>query len=282
MIELSVVIPVFNEAPYLEACLRALDRQTLSRRRFEVIVVDNGSTDGTLEILAEWADVRRLDEPRRDPYLARNRGIEAAAGEIIAFTDADCAAAPDWLERIERAFRRDRADIAVGRLAYPETASVWLQRYADYYDTKTRWSFETPSRECMYGHGGNMAVRASLFDALGLFPPMPCVGDTEILHRAVDELESPELCYLADAVVTHLEVERLADLLPKLGRYGRYADAVRRATNYRTLNLGERLGVTARCIREHRYGAVEILALLGVLGMGIWSFERGRHGRTAP
>lgn len=279
MIELSVVIPAFNEERYLGACLRALDEQTLSRRRFEVIVIDNGSTDATLEILEGWPRVRPLAEPRRDPYLARNRGIEAARGAIIAFTDADCAAAPDWLERIERAFRREDVDIAVGRLAYPGTASRWLRRYADYYDTKTRWTFESRGRECLYGHGGNMAVRASLFQTLGPFPPMPCVGDTEILHRAVAELETPVLRYLDDAVVTHLEVERLTDLLPKLGRYGRYADAVQRSTGYRTLSLRERLGVMVRCVRTHRYGVADTFRLLGALGLGVWSFERGRLGR---
>ncbi len=282
MIDLSVVIPAFNEERYLGACLRALDQQTLSRRRFEVIVVDNGSTDGTLEIVEGWPGVRCLAEPCRDPYLARNRGIEAARGSIIAFTDADCAAAPDWLERIEGAFRREAVDIAVGRLAYPGSASVWLRRYADYYDTKTRWTFESRGRECMYGHGGNMAVRAALFHALGPFPAMPCVGDTEILHRALAELEAPVLRYLDDAVVTHLEVERFADLLPKLVRYGRYADAVQRSTGYRTLSLRERIGVMVRCARVHRYGVVDTLGLVGALGLGVWSFERGRLGRGSP
>jgi len=274
-LDFSVIIPVLNERDHIARCLASLARQKLDRERFEILVVDNGSTDGTRELLAHHPDIRVLDEPKRDPYAARNRGIDAATGRVLAFTDGDCAVDDDWLLRFERAFA-DGAEIAIGRLAYPECASVWVDRYADYYDAKTRWLFEQPGHEGLYGHAGNMAVSARVFERIGRFAELPLAGDTELLHRAPAAGEAPEVRYLDDAVATHLEVERLRDLLPKLVLYGEYSVAVGRSTRYRVLSVGERLRIALRCVRENRYRPLRVLALAVVLALGAWSFQFGR------
>ncbi|MCG8470097.1 MAG: glycosyltransferase [Gemmatimonadetes bacterium] len=274
--DFSVVIPVLNEAEHLQECLKALSLQDIGRERFEIVVVDNGSDDGTLEILEDRTDVTVLREPKRDPYIARNAGIKAARGRVIAFTDADCRVGRDWLSRIGDAFDRSGADILVGRLAYPESASFLLRRYADYYDAKTEWLFDRALRECFYGHGGNMAVRAELFDEFGLFPPLPRAGDTEILHRAVQQRSDVAIVYAREAVAVHLEVRTLAELLPKLGSYGRYSGALSSTSSYRTLTLRERLRATAHCIAMNRYGPIRTLGLLAVLAVGAARFEGGR------
>ena len=145
--DFSVLIPVLDEVDYIDECLTSLHQQRFGRDRFEIIVIDNGSTDGTLEHLERWPDVTVLHEPTRDPYAARNRGIAAAWGRILAFTDGDCRVPPDWLERLWRAFRESETAIVIGRLAYPQGCSFWLNRYADYYEAKTRWLSETPVPE---------------------------------------------------------------------------------------------------------------------------------------
>ena len=275
--DFSVVIPVLDEAAYLGACLAALDAQSVARERFEILVIDNGSTDGTIEIAESWAGVQLLHQPARDPYLARNVGIDAARGRILAFTDADCSVAPDWLARIEAAVDQGGADIVVGRLGYPDDADFWLQRYADYYDAKTQWLFDTPVPDCLYGHGGNMALRAELFERLGHFPPLPVAGDTEILHRALASPPGASIQYAPEMLVTHLEVKRLAEMLPKLASYGRYSDAVARETRYRPLTLAERLRAMGHCIVRNRYGPVRTLGLAAVLALGLVSFEGSRQ-----
>lgn len=95
----SVVIPVFNDADRLTACLNALQGQSYPRDRFEVIVVDNGSTNPVDTSLPEYRGVRVAKELRPGSYAARNRGILLSRGEVIAFTDADCIPSPDWLEQ---------------------------------------------------------------------------------------------------------------------------------------------------------------------------------------
>src|SRR5436309_2359497 len=101
--DISVVAPARNSEKFLPALCRALESQTLHPERFEVVIVDDGSTDRTSTIFTAWAsgDSRRrrlLSANGNGPAHARNLGIRAARGEWIAFTDSDTIPDPDWLE----------------------------------------------------------------------------------------------------------------------------------------------------------------------------------------
>jgi glycosyltransferase involved in cell wall biosynthesis len=94
----SVIVPVYNDAVRLIQCLEALESQTYPAERFEVLVVDNGSTEQVDVTSHSYPHVRILHEGRPGSYNARNRGLECARGEILAFTDSDCQPRTDWLE----------------------------------------------------------------------------------------------------------------------------------------------------------------------------------------
>lgn len=99
---LSVVIPAYNAARTIGDCLMALQQQTIPQAAYEVIVVDDGSTDNTA-VYAEAAGVLVIrNAHNRGAAAARNRGIQAAQGDIVCFTDADCAPQPEWLEEVTR------------------------------------------------------------------------------------------------------------------------------------------------------------------------------------
>ena len=97
----SVIIPVYNDAARLKVCLEALHDQTYPKSRYEVIVVDNASDqEQNIEsLVAQFEQACVTDESTPGSYAARNRGLALAKGEVIAFTDADCIPATDWLEK---------------------------------------------------------------------------------------------------------------------------------------------------------------------------------------
>ena len=98
-LQASVVVPVYNGERTLGACLRALKSQTVERRYYEVIVVDDGSTDGSVDTATgQCSSVLR--QRHEGAASARNCGARKAQGRILLFTDADCAPAPDWVEKM--------------------------------------------------------------------------------------------------------------------------------------------------------------------------------------
>jgi glycosyltransferase involved in cell wall biosynthesis len=99
----SVVIPVYNGADTLATCLAAVRRQTRAPESYEVIVVDDGSTDGSGDIAEQWG-VRVIRQVHLGAAAARNAGIGEARGDVVLFTDADCEPATDWIEQMAGVF----------------------------------------------------------------------------------------------------------------------------------------------------------------------------------
>jgi glycosyltransferase involved in cell wall biosynthesis len=155
-LDASVVVPAFDSATTIEATLAALSAQD-GALRYEVIVVDDGSSDATPEIVARAGPpARLLRQPRSGPAAARNRGVEAARGRALAFTDADCVPEPGWL-RAGIAALRD-ADLVQGKvLPDPAAARAPFDRTI------------TIRREYGLYEAANLFVTRELFERLGGF-----------------------------------------------------------------------------------------------------------------
>src|SRR5689334_13492261 len=97
-LRVSFVIPVYNEAEQIADCLQAIAQQTVAP--FEVLVIDNNSNDGTAAVAANFPFVKVLRERRQGVVYARDRGCNAAKGDIIARIDADTIISEDWVETL--------------------------------------------------------------------------------------------------------------------------------------------------------------------------------------
>jgi len=205
-VSVSVVIPALNEQAEIGRCLESLGRQTY--QEFEVIVVDNGSTDDTA-LIAESFGVRVVTEPRRGIAPARQAGFEAAQGAIIASTDADTVVPPDWVERIVEAFREDPETIAVfGPFRYRSDSAPrpFVNRIIPYCSSglavgqRVTWRLGFP-----HFPGSNFAVRREAFFQVGGFRS-PTSGrlysSWEDIQLGLKLNRIGEVRYLPDLVVT--------------------------------------------------------------------------------
>lgn len=178
----SVIIPVFNDGERLRLCLAALAEQTYGRSRFEIIVIDNGSDNlESIEgAIALYNNVTLAVEPTPGSYAARNRGLGLAKGEAIAFTDADCIPAADWLERgVARLRQEPNCGQVVGRVnlffADPQRPTA-----VELYESLTAFPQERLLREQHGGATANVLTWRRVIDHVGHFnSQMKSNGDLE-------------------------------------------------------------------------------------------------------
>jgi glycosyltransferase involved in cell wall biosynthesis len=267
----SIVMPVFNAEPFIERCLRSLIRQTLASNRYEIIVVDNNSSDRSAEIAAKFHQVKLLHEPEQGSYAARNTGIRAARGEVVAFTDPDCEVQADWVENIYYAIERTEVGIVLGERQFGGDADI-LGMLAAYESSVGARIFHTQKVDCYYAYTNNMAIQMSLLKSLGGFKHLQRGADTLFLRDAVARHGRSIVHYAPDVVVRHLEISRVADYLRKKSIYGR-VDRKRGIANRRALPLAERLELALRINREFGVSIATNIGFLGSLAAGAARFE---------
>jgi glycosyltransferase involved in cell wall biosynthesis len=152
----SIVIPVYNEAASLAACLNAISRQTV--RPHEVIVVDNNSSDDTVAIARGYQFVTVLTQNRQGVVYARDTGFNAATGDILGRIDADTVMAEDWVETVQKIFKHETIGAVSGRALYHDMA---LASVLNAIDLRIRAYLAHTLGDEVAMQGANMAVRRS-------------------------------------------------------------------------------------------------------------------------
>jgi glycosyltransferase involved in cell wall biosynthesis len=169
----SVVVCTYNRADLLKGCLGSLARQSVDKAGYEVIVVDNNSTDNTEEVIRSFIELypnfRYVKEPKQGLSHARNRGWKEARGEYVAYIDDDGRAAPTWVDNII-GFTSRRPDIVVFGGPFKGFTLMKLpQWYKESYGEFTLGEEERPLRRNEWINGTNMVYKRSLLMELGGF-----------------------------------------------------------------------------------------------------------------
>jgi len=198
---LSVVIPVWNSPDLLGKCLRAIANQSYPRERFEVLVVDNGSTDTTAEVASSFPFVRLLFEPSPGSYCARNRGLLEAKGEYVVFTDADCVPDVGWLAAAARATSELRPFGIIGGQINLFRVGTSRSRACEAYEHLVAFDQQ---RKIANGQcaTANWLSPTTLLLAIGGFDAkLKSGGDTDLARRIVDDGHVIRYCH--DMIVGH-------------------------------------------------------------------------------
>jgi glycosyltransferase involved in cell wall biosynthesis len=223
--KVSVVVPIYNGEADLPDLISCFLSQTYPKDRVEYLLVDNNSSDRTLAYLKISAQdspitIHPLSENQiQSSYAARNTGIRAATGEIIAFTDADCRPQPQWLESLIQPFINLDVVIVAGEITALSGKNL-LEKHADQQETLSQKHTLSHSF-CAYGQTANLAIRRIVFEKVGLFRPyLTTGGDADICWRIL-MAKIGKLEFAPDAVVQHRHRITLKELHSQWRRYGR-------------------------------------------------------------
>lgn len=250
MFQVAVVIPVWNGQAVLGRCLEALARQTLPSEAFQIIVVDNGSSDATREIARSYPGVELLEEHRPGSYVARNLGIGHVRAPLTVFTDADCEPARDWLEQILRAAAAHPGfGVLAGKIELFDEIAQEREVFGDYERL-----FSFPQAHAARGNcaTANWASETALLRELGGFDAALKSGGDRQMALRIRESGHP-LVYVPTMVVRHPVRASRSELVRKRQRLsgGRWDRTTRRP------RLVHVLGITAvDTIRRLRRAAI--------------------------
>ncbi|MBN2322086.1 MAG: glycosyltransferase [Acidobacteria bacterium] len=197
----SIIIPIYNAASTLELCLESLSRLNYPEDKIEILAVDNGSTDRSVDIARRFNITILSETTVQSPYAARNAGIRTAKGNLIAFTDSDCMVTPEWLNYLTADWENETYGCFAGEIeAYQPQSLVELfsERRGFMRQSDTLKNPYMP-----YPKTANAAYRKNVFDRIGLFvPEMPSGGDADIAWRMQKKLRL-KVKYVPEALIYH-------------------------------------------------------------------------------
>lgn len=196
----SIIIPVYNDSERLEKCLRALEQQTFSQSHYEVIVIDNNSTEDLKSIVDQFQQASYEFESTVGSYAARNKGISVAKGTILGFTDSDCIPHTGWIEKGISSLS-DKFPYIAGQISIffkePKRPTI-----PELYDSLNCLNQEHYLESGHYGATANLFAYRELFDQVGLFnAELKSGGDKEWGERVF--AAGYQQAYSKDALVLH-------------------------------------------------------------------------------
>jgi cellulose synthase/poly-beta-1,6-N-acetylglucosamine synthase-like glycosyltransferase len=209
----TVIIPAFNAEKAISRCLDALTGQNYSGE-LEIIVIDDGSTDSTPDIVSQYKRVQLVRQKNAGPASARNKGASAARGDIILFTDSDCVPEQNWISEMLRPFHEDREVVGV-KGAYKTrqreiTARFVQLEYEDKYNYMLKDKYIDFIDTYSAGFRKNIFLEMNGYDTAF---PVACAEDVELSYRMSNR--GHKMVFNPDAVVYHTHPDRLIDYLKK-------------------------------------------------------------------
>jgi len=205
-----VIVPAYNAAPTIRCCIGALGNQSVPRDDYEIIVVDDGSTDETAEIVRSLG-VRYVSQANCGPASARNLGVAHARGEILLFTDADCEPMHDWIEAMSKNLLDPEIVGAKGvyRTQQKELVARFVQlEYEEKYDKMRK------ERYIDFIDTYSAAYRKNAFTANGGFDPtFPKASGEDVEFSFRLARKGYRMVFAPQAIVNHHHVDNLKGYL---------------------------------------------------------------------
>lgn len=206
-IQTSVIIPVYNESKTIPNSIEALESQTFPHSNFEILFIDNGSTDGSYSKLNRTAsksnlNIKALRHPIGGSYSARNRGIKESNGEVLAFIDGDCIPHNKWIERGFSRVKKTKGILAgkISLVFNHDPPGLW--EFISAARNYRQELYTSESGLTSFAATGNLFVHKKIFEKYGTFTEeLKSGGDAEFGNRITSKGGSID--YSEDLIVYH-------------------------------------------------------------------------------
>lgn len=274
MAGISIIVPFYNAEKYIRGSIESLLSQEFPTDDYEIIFIDNNSTDSSSEIVKRYPRIKLVSESRQSPYSARNTGVKESVGRIVAFTDPDCNAFPDWLAEIERAMADPAVSVVLGQNLMPNNSSL-LSMIQDYENEKEVYTFSSGDGRIYFGHTNNMAVRRELFNDVDLFVEKKRGADTMFVNSVVKKYSTRAVVYSESMKVLHMEIEKPLDYYKKVFIYGRSRNLYKHIVNIPPISYSGRLAIYKNVIKRKNYSYLNSVKLFLLLAMGVIFWQAG-------
>ncbi len=221
-VKVSIIVPVYNAEKTIFKCINSLTEQEFDDI-YEIIIVDNGSTDRTINILNSFANkkIKIASESERGPAAARNKGISLAKGEYIAFTDSDCEVHRNWLSTLLNTIEKTGADVVGGGVYCPFKNIVSIAAEISLFGEFTA-SEDNVSRYTRLIPTNNVCYKKEIFDKLGVFDVrFKYAGGEDALFNWIIYKNNFKIFYNNGIRIIHHHRSDLSGFLKKKLVYGR-------------------------------------------------------------
>ncbi|MBL7071376.1 MAG: glycosyltransferase [Candidatus Omnitrophica bacterium] len=215
---ISVIIPVYNGEKTISKCIESLVHQGYPKDKYEIIIVDNNSRDKTAEIVRKYPIRYIKEEKTQSAYASRNAGMKCAKGDILAFTDSDCVASPDWLRNGIEGFRGANIGCVAGGIECHEP-----QGYVGRYLCKRKIISQEenpPDMPLPYAKTANAFYARGVFAKIGFFEEKWISGgDADYSWRM--QLETKyNIKFCPDAVIFHKHRSTVLSMFNQCVKWG--------------------------------------------------------------
>lgn len=235
MMRSSVVVPARNAASTIASCLQALVSQEGQEGGCEIIVVDDGSTDETSEIVKQFPAVRLITSEHHGPASARNLGVRSAAGNIVLFTDADCTPGPNWVSAMLTPFGVPQEEIAGAKGVYRTRQREIMARFVQ-LEYEEKYERMSGTRTIDFVDTYSAAYRRDIFLSNGGFDeafPSASVEDQDFSFRLSEK--GFRMVFVPNAWVYHRHVTTVGAYVRRKFRIGYWKVRVQRRHPGKTL-----------------------------------------------
>ncbi len=215
----SIIIPAYNASATIERTLKALSVQDFTQD-YEVIVVNDGSTDRTADVIRAFPHVKLITQENAGPASARNTGAKYAKGGLLCFTDADCVPHPDWIALLEKDFHRSDIAVVCGSYGIANPESPLSQGIHE--EIMFRHHVLMPDFPKVFG-SYNFCIKKDVFDSLGGFDTRyrsASGEDNDLSYRLI--AAGHKIFFERKALVDHYHTTSVVKYLKEQYRHGHW------------------------------------------------------------